>query len=84
MDPELKAKLTKLFFNIEPPSLEDLENPVGPEAENPEAPEPAIIWGNETEEDPAQDGAIIENLGFIPDNFSDCSDIFSEMESENY
>ena len=84
MDPELKAKLTKLFFNIEPPSLEDLENPVGPEAESPEAPEPAIIWGNQYFEEPAENGQIIENLAFIPDNFSDCSDIFSEMEGENY
>ena len=38
MDPELSAKLTKLFFNVEPPSLE--EHSQIP----PQEPEPAILW----------------------------------------
>ena len=38
MDPELAAKLTKLFYNIEPPSLEEHSE------EPPQEPEPAILW----------------------------------------
>ena len=38
MDPELSAKLTKLFFNVEPPSLEEHSQ------EPPQEPEPAILW----------------------------------------